>query len=314
MQISREVKTGVLVILGIILFIFGFNFLKGQNLLESSKTYYTEFKNVEGLVSSTPVTISGLNVGKVTDISFKNDGSGKLVVTLMIDTDFKFSENSVAQLYDTGLIGGKAVAIVPAFDGAAVAKDGAYLKSNIKEGILDLVGEKLTPIQESAEKMIVSADILLNNLNDVFDDEAKANLKKSIAELSSTIGSFKKTSQSLNHVIVSNQEHLDSILVNADKITGNLAVVTNKLSESNLDHILKNLESTLKNFDNIIGAIQNGEGSMGKLIKEDALYNNLEAASSELEELIRDIKLHPNRYTRILSKKEIPYEENPESN
>ncbi|WP_191963424.1 MlaD family protein [Pseudotamlana haliotis] len=311
MKISREVKTAILVISGIILFIFGFNFLKGQNLLDSAKTYYTEFENVEGLVSSTPVTISGLNVGKVSDISFKNDGSGKLSIELLIENDFEFSKNSTAELYDTGLLGGKAVAIIPAFDGAETAETGDVLKSRVKEGMIDLVGEKLEPIQEQAKKMITNMNVLIGSLNEVLNPEAKESLKASIAELSQTMTALKKTSQSLNQIVSGNQKHLDNVLSNADEITTNFADVSKSLADSD---IIGDLEATLGNFNLLMMNLQNGQGSMGKLLKDETLYNNLEGATAELEELIRDIKLHPNRYTRILSKREIPYEENEESN
>lgn len=312
MKITKEVKTGVLVIIGIILFIFGFNYLKGENLLSSSRVFYTEYDNVEGLVPSTPVTISGLHVGKVLEISFKEDGSGKLVVKLLVDSDFDFSKNSKAELYDTGIIGGKAIAIVPVFDNAENAKEGDYLLSGKKAGLTDLVNQRLTPLQDKIENMMASADQLLKNLNDVFDEETKGNLKKSIAELSTTMASFKNTSASLNQMIKNNQEHIDSVLTNADKITGNLANITKTISESNLDETIKSLESTLKGFDSMLSAMENGEGTMGKLLKDEELYNNLKGASEELEELLRDIKLHPKRYTRVLSKKEIPYEEETE--
>ena len=309
MKISKEVKIGVLVLSGIVLFIFGFNYLKGQNLLDSSRTFYTEYENVEGVVPSTPVTISGKAVGKVKDISFKEDGSGKLSVTLLVDNSFQFSKNSKAELYETGLIGGKAIAIIPAFDGAANAKDQDVLSGGVKAGLTDLVNQRLTPLQEKIEKMMESADTLLGNLNDVFDDKTKANLKTSISELSATIQSFKNTSVSLNQVVKDNQEKIDNVLTNADKLTGNLANITNTLSESNLKETVKNLESTLQNFDNILADLEKGEGSMGKLLKDDALYNNLKGASKEMEALLEDIKLHPKRYFRILSKKEIPYSE-----
>lgn len=308
MKITKEVKTGVLAILGIILFIFGFNYLKGENLLSSSRVFYTEYENVEGLVVSTPVTISGLPVGKVLDITFKEDGSGKLVVKLLVDSDFKFSKNSRAELYETGLIGGKAIAIMPAFDGAETAEYGAYLSGGKKAGLTDLVNQRLTPLQEKIESMMVSADALLNNLNEVFDKDTKANLKMSIAELSTTMASFKETSNSLNQMIQSNQTHIDSVLTNVDHITGNLADITKTISQSNLNETITSLETTLKSFNTMLTAMNNGEGTMGKLLKDDELYNNLTGATSELEALLKDIKLHPKRYTRVLSKKEIPYQ------
>jgi phospholipid/cholesterol/gamma-HCH transport system substrate-binding protein len=309
LKLSKEVKTSILVIAGIILFIFGFNYLKGQNLLDSSRTFFTEYDNVEGLAISSPVTISGNNVGKVIDISFKKDGSGKLLVKLLVDNDFQFSKNSKAELYEAGLIGGKAIAILPALDNAEKALSGSSLEGSVKAGLTELVNQKLTPLQEKIEKMMVSADSLLVNLNDVFDEQTKSNLKSSIAGLNSTIQSFENTSTSLNQVIKGNQANIDSVLTNANELTSNLSKITNSISKSNLDKTINNLESSLQNFDKILKNLEEGEGSMGKLLKDDALYNNLKGVSKEMEELLRDIKLHPKRYFRILSKKEIPYSE-----
>ncbi|WP_298346003.1 MlaD family protein [uncultured Algibacter sp.] len=309
MKISKEVKTGILVFLGIILFIFGFNYLKGQNLLSSSLTIYTTYNNVEGLVPSTPVTINGLNVGKVISIDFKGDGSGVLQVELLVDNDFKFSKNSKAELYETGLIGGKAIAIIPAFDGAESAIEGAELQGIVKAGLTDLVNQRLTPLQEKIEVMMVGADSLLNNLNEVFDDKTKANLRASISGLNDVVQNFKKTSNSLNTIMVKNEEKLNSTLSNVDEISSNLSKTTAQLANANLEETVKTLEATIKNFKDISSKINDGDGSIGKLLHDDALYNNLEAASKEMEDLIRDIKLHPARYRRILSKKEIPYKE-----
>ena len=309
MKISKEVKTGILVLLGIILFIFGFNYLKGQNLLDSSRVFYTTYNNVEGLVPSTPVTINGLSVGRVVRVGFIGDGSGKLQIKLLVDSEFEFSKNSKAELYETGLIGGKAIAIVPAFDGAENAKDKDVLQGTKKAGLTDLVNQRLAPLQEKIEIMMVGADSLLTNLNDVFDDKTKANLRASIAGLSSTIESFKGTSNSLNQLMKNNEVKIGAVLTNAEKVSNDLTKITGSLSESDLGQTVKNLESTLKNFDNILANLEKGEGSMGKLLKDDALYINLEGATKELESLLKDVKLHPNRYTRILSKKEIPYKE-----
>lgn len=299
MKLSKEVKTSILVLSGVVLFIFGFNYLKGQNLLDSSRTFYTVYDNVEGLTQSTPVTINGFIVGKVVSIDFKDDASGKLQVKLLVDSDFQFSKNSKAELYETGLIGGKAIAIVPAFDNAETAKSDSLLEGTIKAGLSELVNQKLTPLQGKIENMMVSADSLLQNLNQVFDAQTKANLKKSIAGLSSTISSLKTTSESLNQTIKNNQSKIDSVLTNANELTGDLAKITHAISESDLEKTIKNLESTLQNFDKIIANLEKGEGSMGKLLKDEGLYKNLEGASLQLEQLLEDMKLNPKRYVHF---------------
>lgn len=308
MKISREVKTAVLVISGILLFIFLFNYLKGENILDSSRTYYALYDNVEGLAPSTPVTINGMNVGKVKSIAFKGDGSAKLLVTLLIDNDFQFSKNSKAELYDLGLIGGKAVAILPAFDNADNAKSGSYLETTVKAGLTELVNQRLTPLQEKIEHVMVSTDSLLTGLNEVLDSQTKNNIKEGIAELNATIKSFKQTSLSLNRLVDTNQESLTATISNFKTTSENFSKLSDSLANANLAATMKDLQSTIQNFDAILASINNGEGSIGKLLKDQGLYDNLEAASKEMEELIRDIKLHPARYRRILSKKEIPYQ------
>lgn len=299
MKISKEIKTAILVISGIVLFIFLFNYLKGNNLLDSSRTFYVVYDNVEGMASSTPVTINGLSVGKVQNISFNEDGSGRLTVKILIESDFEFSKNSKAELYETGLLGGKAIAIIPAFDNAENAKKGDYLEGIVKAGLTELVNQRLTPLQEKIETMMVSADSLLNNINSVFDVQTKANLKKSIAELALTIESFKNTSISVNSLIADNQEKLSNTLSNVDNISSNLSKITDSIANANLGETIKSLKLTISNFDKILSSIENGEGTLGKLLKDEELYNNLKGASKEMEELLEDMKLNPKRYVHF---------------
>ncbi len=308
MTVSREIKTAVLVLLGILLIIFTFNYLKGQNLLDSSRKFYVVYDNIEGLTLSSPVTINGFIVGKIQDISFNAKNDARLKVTLTVDNDFKFSKNSKAELYETGLIGGKAIAIVPVFDDAEEAKNGDVLNASVKKGLLQSLD--LTSLQLKLEGMVVSADSVLTSVNSVLDEGTKANLRSTITQLNATIASFNTTSQSLSELIENNKGKLDSTLTNVNTLSGNLVVITDSLANAGLSGTIKNLEATIGNFNNVLSSIDRGEGTLGKLVKDEALYNNLENATKELEELLEDIKLHPKRYFRILSKKEIPYQEN----
>jgi len=295
LKISREVKTALLVIAGIVLFIFGFNYLKGKNLLSSDRTYFAVFNNVEGLTPSTPVTINGLNVGSVQSIEF-NDDTGKLLVTMNITKEFGFSKNSEAQLYEAGLIGGKSIAIVPKFDNSAIAESGAFLKGTVKAGLSELVNQKLTPLQEKIELMMVSADSVLTNINDVFDAQTKANLRNSIAQLNTTMGSFETLSASMNTLIDTNKQKLDNTLTNLDKVSTDFSKISGALVEADLKETIEDLQKTVNNFNQILASVENGEGSIGKLLKDEKLYNNLEGASKQLEELLEDLKLNPKRY------------------
>ncbi|MFB9052235.1 MlaD family protein [Formosa undariae] len=297
MKISREVKTAILVIAGVLFLIFGINFLKGVNLFSSSRTFYVIYENVEGLTPSTPVTISGLQVGNVKDITLQDDA--KLLVTLIIDNDYSFSKNSKAELYDTSLIGGKSVAIVPALDNAELAKDNDYLLAARKSGLTDLVGEKLAPLQEKIESLTNNADSLLLNVNSIFDEDTKLSLKKAIASLDQTISSFQKTSNSLNGVIESNKENLNTTLTNFSNASGNISKISDSLAATNFSAVVNNLEETLTTFNGVLADVNNGKGSLGKLLKDDKLYGNLEGASLQLEQLLQDMKLNPKRYVHF---------------
>ncbi len=299
MKLSKEIKTAILVISGILLFIFIFNYLKGENVFDSSIKISAIYENVEGLAPSAAVTINGHTIGKVQSIEFKGDGSGLLRVTMLVSDDFSFSVNSEAQLYEAGLIGGKAIAIIPAFDSSSLVKSGDVLRSKVKPGLTDLVNQRLTPLQEKIEKMMVSADQLLINLNEVFDVQSKENIKLTIAELSTTIASFKTTSESLNGLVEDNKSAIGETIINFSKISEDLSAVSESLSKSDLDSIMLDLKSTISNFDSLLNNVDNGEGSIGKLMKDDRLYINLQSATKQLEELLVDMKLNPKRYVHF---------------
>lgn len=309
MRTTKEIKTAILILSGILLFIFIFNYLKGENLLSNARKITAVYDNVEGLASSAAVTINGHAIGKVQDIRFTEDGSGKLEVVMLVDSDFEFSKNSTAQLYESGLIGGKAIAIIPAFDGAENVVSGDVLGSSVKPGLTELVNQRLTPLQEKIETVMVSADQLLTNVNSVFDAETKTNLKGSIAQLKQTITSFETTSNALNGLLEDNKSSITSTLNNFSVISEDLSEVSTSLADANLKETINGLQSTITNFDALLSDIEQGEGSVGKLMKDEELYNNLEGALGQLEALLEDMKLNPKRYVHfsLFGKKNKPY-------
>ena len=309
MKITKEIKTAILVLSGILLFIFIFNYLKGENLLNSSRKITAIYDNVEGLIPSAAVTINGHKIGKVQDITFTEDGSGKLEVLMLIDSNFKFSKNSTAELYESGLIGGKAIAIVPANDGAENASSGDVLRSEIKPGLTDLVNQRLTPLQQKIEKVMASTDVLLANINSIFDEKTKSNIRGSFSQLEQTIASFESTSNSLNALLQDNKTSIKTTLDNFSDISENLSEVSSNLAESDLKQTINGLQSTISNFDQLLKNIEKGEGSIGKLMKDEGLYNNLEGALGQMEALLEDMKLNPKRYVHfsLFGKKPKPY-------
>tara|TARA_R110002049_G_scaffold68029_8_gene176413 strand:+ start:1380 stop:2336 length:957 start_codon:yes stop_codon:yes gene_type:complete len=308
LKISREIKTGIVVLGGILLFILGFSYLKSTPLFDNSKTFYAVYNHVGGLQAGTQVTINGFSVGKVNDIRF-NDASGNLLVTFTVDNSFSFSKNSNAELYDTGIIGGKGIQIKPVFDGAVVAVSGDTLPSSSRPGLTELVQQRLTPLQAKVEGAVTNADSLLMNVNDILDPKTKKDLRESIAGLNTLVKSFQGSANSLNSLLADNQDNLNKSLSNLSVITENFNKLSDTLANAGLGETIKNLQSTMGNINDLMAKIEGGEGSLGKLVNDKALYSNLNNASRELDLLLQDFRLNPKRYVNVsvFGKKQIDY-------
>ena len=203
MNISNELKTGILVIFGVGLFIFGFSYLKSNDIFVSDRTFYAIYSDVEGVVNGTPVTVNGLPVGNIQNISFFK--RNELLVKFRVENDIEFSINSLAQIYETGLIGGKALAIIPSYDKSRIAVSNDTLKSAIAPGLTDLVNKKITNLQVKIESMVMSADSVLFKINRVFDDSTRNNLRKSVSDFNLTISDLKETSSLIKSIVQSNK-------------------------------------------------------------------------------------------------------------
>jgi len=310
LKISKEVKVALLVISGIILVIFGFNYLKGQNLLVPTNVYYTEF-DYNALSTSSLVTVKGNSVGKIQDIEYDYK-TGKTIVAFFVNDELKFSKNSIVRMYETGLMGGNGLALLISNEGEP-AKPGDKLKSTIQVGLVTSLSKNFSGLSTDLNSTLKSTDTLMTSLNELVNDESDKGLKQTIAELNETLKSFKTTSNSVNGLVSNNNGNITAILEKFKTSSENLAALTSELKEAHVGTTVSSLNKTLKNLNNVLAKIDNGEGTLGKLMKEEGLYDNLEGATKEMEALLKDIKLHPKRYFRILSKKEIPYTE-PETN
>jgi len=304
LKISREVKTAVLVLSGIALFIYLFSYLKGEDLFQSKNFYYTEF-DYNALSMSSPVTVKGNRVGKIEDIAYMYD-TGKTRVTFSVNPKLKFSKNSIAKLYEAGIMGGNGLTIIDTKTGEQ-AVSGDFLQSQVEPGLIASLQNNFSNISTDLDKTIRSADTLMTSLNAIVADDTDQGLKSTIAELNSTLKSFKSLSYSIQGVIKENDTKISLLLDNFSKSSNDLNALTSQLKDLDIKTTKENFDKTLTSLQNIFAMLDNNEGTIGKLLNDDALYNNLEAASKELELLLLDVKLHPARYRRILSKKEIPY-------
>ena len=308
MKLSREIKTAVLVIASVVLFIWGYSFLKGKALFANYKTFYVTYTNVEGLVKSAPVTLNGLAIGKVNDIKI-NETDGSVVVELQITSDFPISSTSAAVLYEPGFIGGKQIAIEPDFKNKTLAEDGQELPGELKLSLTASIQEKLVPLQAKFETVLVEVEKLLQGVNSVLDKKSQENLKITLAELSKTMVEIHAASANVNTILADNKSDLKGVVTNFKKVSTDFANISDSLSKADLGKTVKNFNTSLAKVDAILLDLEAGKGSAGKLLKDEALYSNLKSTTKEMELLLQDVRLFPTRYINVsvFGKKNKPY-------
>ena len=311
MKFSKEIKVGLLTVAAIALFIFGYSFLNGRNLLKADRSFYAVYNNVEGLTKSAPVTINGLIVGNIDDIDFL-DSRGRLVVKFHVDEKFNFSKESTATVYSTGLIGGKALAIIPNFESdGRLARPGDTLPSTTDSGIEGQILDEFLPLKDKIENMVVSADSVLNAVNKTLNPNTRKAIVQSLEELNKTLVQVQGLSSNANKFLVNNDQELSSTIKNLNKTTANFAKISDTLAQVQIASVVKDLEVTVGKFNSLLDDVAEGEGTLGKLMTDDRLYTNLERATRQAEMLLQDIKLNPTRYINIsvFGKKNREYEE-----
>ena len=308
MKISREIKVAVLVILSIVLFYWGFVFLKGRNLFDSSNKLYAVYDNVAGLVVSAPVTINGLNIGKVNSIEMLPDG--KMKVELIITNEqINIAKSSVAQIMDSGLIGGREIAIINNFTDKNYTESGDTLQTSAKLGLTAELANQIGPVKDKVEILLENANKLIENLNATLDASTQQKLKSAIASLEVTMAEFGQASKSINGILDDNKSKLNTMVTNFEKTSANLNSMSTSLEKADLGATVKKLEATLTSVNGIMANLEQGKGTMGKLLSDDAMYTNLTKTSKELELLLQDLRLNPTRYVNVsvFGKKNKPY-------
>jgi phospholipid/cholesterol/gamma-HCH transport system substrate-binding protein len=308
LKLTREIKTAILVISTVLLFIWGYSFLKGRDLLESYRTFYVYYDNVEGLSKTASVTINGLIVGKVTQITLDKE-TGRLKVELQLKTDFPISKTSKAMIYKPNFIEGKQIAIYPNLADKSDSGNGQILNGSSELDLTEALKKQLVPLQAKFEKVVLNADNFLTGFNNVLDQKGQQDLKKSLSELSKTMEQFHQASASINTVLDDNKSNIKGSINNFSKMSSNFSKISDSLNKADIGKTVVNLQKTLEKVDKMMLALEQGNGTVGKLIKDEGLYNNLEKTSKELELLLEDVRLNPTRYVNVsvFGKKNKPY-------
>lgn len=313
MKYSKEIKVGFLALIGVMMSVFSYNYLKGINLFEKNRKFTVKYEKVDGLSASNPVTLNGFKIGKVQKINFNPNNTRELLVDIIIENDVLFPKTSLAELYETGLIGGKAIAIIPDYkNDSTIASDGDLLKGVIKPGLTELVNQILPQVQLQIEALIKNAEIVLGNINTLFDEETKQELRSSIQDFSNLTKNLSETSDEISNLIVNNSENLTNTISELSKASSNIRTISDSISEEEVLKIASNLNELVSNLNTITKSLKDSEGTAGQLINDKSIYKNLENATNELNILIKDIKLNPGRYINfsVFGKKNKEFKKN----
>ncbi|HRY33093.1 MAG TPA: MlaD family protein [Bacteroidales bacterium] len=308
-KISRELKIGLLFVAALALFIYGFNFLKGRDVFKQERQFHSVYESVSGLVPSSPVFINGIKVGIVKETGFHPDGSNRILVSYVLTNKVPVPVNSIARIYSSDLMGSKAIDIILG-DSAVLASDGDTLPSQVQASLQEEVNRQVLPLKTKAEALMGSVDSALMVIRYVFNESTRDNLEKSFASIKQTIANLEHTTFNIDTLVSSQRSRMAGILVNLESISANIrnnnqhisnilanfSALSDSIARANISKTLALVNHSLQQTSDILAKIKQGEGSLGLLLNNDGLYRELEKSSKDLNLLLEDMRLHPDRY------------------
>jgi phospholipid/cholesterol/gamma-HCH transport system substrate-binding protein len=310
MTVSKEVKAGLLVITAILLFVFGFNFLKGRNIFHPQRHFYAVYDQVEGLSASNPVLVNGFGVGLVSSITLVPGKDGYILVEFTVNNDDLLIPNdSKARIESQDLMGSKAI-VLQLGNSDVFISNGDTLQSEVQVSLTEEVQRQVAPLKAKAEHLISTVDSVMIIVQSLLSKEVISDLEKSIKGISRTVGSLERTASKLDTVMGEEKGRIQSIIRNVESISSNFKDnnerlnliiqnfhnISDSLASANFASTINNAEKALAETNLIMEKINKGEGSLGMLVNDQKLYNNLERASGDLDKLLEDIRLNPKRY------------------
>ena len=326
MKISRELKIGAFGIVTLTLFIISVNFIKGKDLFNRSRNFYAVYDATSGIQEAASVTVSGLEVGKVTGMKFLNKHSKKVVLELTVYNKVVIPSNSVARITSLDLLGTKNIEIIFS-DSQIAAQDGDTLLGGSQMSLSEEVNKQVAPIKLKAENLLSSLDTMVTVLQSVFNSETRKSINASFKSIQTTLSNLENTSFNMDTLVYGQRKRLERIMFNVESITenfrkndenisnilSNFSLISDTLAKANLAGTLGSVNSVLSKVDAITTKINKGEGSIGMLVNDQNLYDNLNKSAAQLNALIEDMKLNPYRYVNFSvfppSKKRMGYTE-----
>jgi phospholipid/cholesterol/gamma-HCH transport system substrate-binding protein len=312
MKLTKTTKIGIWVIICLIVLIWGINFLKGRDIFRTEAVYYARYKDVGGLTSSTIVALNGFKIGYVREIYFAKDLSGDLIVKLAIYNNFPLPFGTTAEIASTDLLGSRIVKINLG-NSEQKYQPNDTLKAMTEIGLKEQVSEQLTPIRKKAERLLVSLDSIVLSATKILNPATQHDITQSIEQIRITMTNLGGISKNLNEIINEQKGNLASTINNINEITANikrnseildhimlnLSSFSDTLSKIKLNETLLSLNSSISRLDLILKKINSAEGSLGLLVNDPALYQNLNHTGENLNRLLIDFQRNPKRYVHF---------------
>lgn len=313
MQKGREIKIAILVLIGGGLLVLGVNYLKGFNPWGGGREYHAIYASIDGLAVSNPVMVNGFKVGQVSSIGFAASGSGELHVTFLIEQEhLHVTRDTKARIYSNDLFGTKAIDLIGGRS-AELAQPGDTLPSEIEESIAEAVKKELIPLRQKTDQLIQGVDEILINLQTVFEDSATQGLPKAFESIQRTMENLESTSRTLDLTVEENRNALKGIVDNMEELTGfvnsqqgamsnalgNFSRISDSLANLQLAATLRKADASITELNRLLEGLNAGEGTLGKLLEDDALHDGLLATNKEVQQLLNDFYLNPQRYVRV---------------
>ncbi|MCX6261274.1 MAG: MlaD family protein [Bacteroidia bacterium] len=309
-KISNEVKIGITAIITILVFIWVYNFLKGKDLFSKTSHYYVVYDKIGGLAESNPIEVNGYRVGVVQSVRFLDPVSGRLLVTLSVDKEFRLPVNTVSEITTASLIAGMKIQLVYG-NGPGTYSNGDTIPGRLAESLITKVESELAPLKERISDLVSAIDSVIGSVNEIMDPQFKANLRSGVASLSNTAKSIDEAE--LKVTLENVNKFTQMLAENSDKLTStfsSLENVADTLAAADIYSSVNNLKLSLEKASVLMENLSNGQGTAGKLMTNDSLYTNLSNSLESLNLLLLDMKANPKRYVHfsLFGKKNIPEE------
>ena len=291
MKFSKEIRIAIVAIAGIAVLYFGLQFLKGMTLFSSDNRYFVKFQDVSGLSVASPIFANGYRVGVVEDIEFNYGNTGEIIATIGIDSELNVPKGSRAEI-STDLMGNVKVLLTLGNAADGIVTPGDTIIGAQQVGAMGKAAEMIPAIQQMLPKL----DSILTSVNTLLADPAIASSLHNVDQITA---SLTRTSNELSQMTATLNSQMPQMLQNADGVLANTNQLTKNLNDLDIAATMSSVNATLQNVEQMTAKLNSKEGTLGLLMRDPGLYNNLNATMMHADSLMIDLKQHPKRYVHF---------------